>query len=98
MTLNEIRRERRQPIDLLLRPAVFDPHVLTDDIAGFLQTPTKRSHPGFALVRRGGTDVAHHGHMRLLCARQKWPSRRTAKQRNEPTPPHCPPSTQEMAS
>ena len=36
MTFNQIRRHRGQPINLLLRPAVFDRNVLAHDIAGFL--------------------------------------------------------------
>ena len=33
---NQICRHRGQPINLLLRPAVFDRYVLADDIAGLL--------------------------------------------------------------
>src|SRR5271169_2520504 len=40
---DEIGRQRRQPIELVLRPAVFDRHVLTLDIAGFLQALEKRN-------------------------------------------------------
>ena len=35
LTLNQVRRHRGQPINLLLRPAVFDRHVLALDITGF---------------------------------------------------------------
>ena len=31
---NQFGRQRRQPIDLILRPAVFDRHILALDIAG----------------------------------------------------------------
>ena len=34
---DEIGCKRRQPIDLIFRPAVFNRHVLALDIAGFLQ-------------------------------------------------------------
>ena len=38
---NQIGRQRRQPIDLILGPAVFDRHVLALDIAGVLQALAK---------------------------------------------------------
>jgi hypothetical protein len=36
--MNQISRERRQPIDLVVRPAVFDNDVLALDETCFLQT------------------------------------------------------------
>ena len=38
---NQFGRQRRQPIDLILGPAVFDRHVLALDIAGVLQALAK---------------------------------------------------------
>ena len=35
-TFNQIRRHRGQPINLLLRPVVFDRNILADDIAELL--------------------------------------------------------------
>ena len=37
LSANQFRRECRQPIDLALRPAVFDRDVLALDVAGLLQ-------------------------------------------------------------
>ena len=41
LSANQIGRQRRQPIDLILGPAVFDRHVLALDIAGLLQALAK---------------------------------------------------------
>jgi hypothetical protein len=45
---DEIGDERRQPIVLIFRPAIFDRDVLPVDIAGFLQALEKRNR--FVLV------------------------------------------------
>ena len=37
LSANQFGRQRRQPIELILGPAVFDRHVLALDIAGLLQ-------------------------------------------------------------
>jgi hypothetical protein len=36
LTANQISRQGRQPIQLVLSPTVFDGHVLAFDIAGFI--------------------------------------------------------------
>ena len=46
LTMNQIGHHRRQSIILALRPAVFDQHVLTFDIARPLKALTERSHHG----------------------------------------------------
>ena len=38
---NQFGRQRRQPIELIFGPAVFDRHVLALDIAGLLQALAK---------------------------------------------------------
>ena len=43
---DQIGRQRRQPIELILGPAVFDRHVLALDIAGVLQALAKSAHDG----------------------------------------------------
>jgi hypothetical protein len=40
--LDQIIRQSRQVIILVLRPAIFDRNILTIEIAGFAQTPTER--------------------------------------------------------
>ena len=51
---NQIGRQRRQPIDLILGPAVFDRDVLALDIAGFLQALAKCAQTIRDRVRRCG--------------------------------------------
>ena len=41
LSANQFGRQRRQPIELILGPAVFDRHVLALDIAGVLQALAK---------------------------------------------------------
>ena len=41
LTMNQIGHHRRQPITLILRPAVFDRDVLALDVAGFAQPLAK---------------------------------------------------------
>jgi len=38
---NQFSRQRREPVGLIIRPAVFDRHVLTVDIAGVLEALAK---------------------------------------------------------
>ena len=52
LTTNQIGRQRRQSIVLALRPAILDRHVLTLDIAGFLQALAERGHVS-ARIRSG---------------------------------------------
>ena len=42
LTMNQIGRHRRQPIIVVLGPAVFDRHVLTVTVTGFAQPCEKR--------------------------------------------------------
>ena len=46
LSANQFGRQRRQPIDLILGPAVFDRHVLALDIAGLLQALAKSAQSG----------------------------------------------------
>ena len=86
---NQIGRQRRQPIDLILGPAVFDRHVLALDIAGVLQALAKCAQTVRERVRRCGVEEPDHRHRRLLRARRERPrSRRAAEQRDELAPLH----------
>src|SRR5262245_56418786 len=87
LTSNEIGRERRQPIQLSLRPAIFDRDVLTLDVTDFVQATAERDHIGS--VRLSGLSIqeSDHGHRRLLPENDERPSsHRTAEQRDELTP------------
>ena len=83
----------RQTIVLILRPAIFDRHILALDIAGFLQALTECGHlgckagSGDPLLRNPTTGIAG------CCARaangaQQRCRRRAAEKRYELAPPH----------
>src|SRR5262249_6112934 len=86
---NQIGSHRRKPIELTLGPAILDRHVLTLDIACFLQALTKRGHHRRECVRRCADKESDHRHRRLLRPRRKRrPSgSRAAKRDNEFSPP-----------
>ena len=70
---NQIGRQRRQSIQLILGPAVFDRHVLALDIAGVLQALAKSAQTVRERVRRCGVEEPDHRHRRLLRARRERP-------------------------
>ena len=74
LSANQIGRQRRQPIDLILGPAVFDRHVLALDIAGLLQALAKSAQTVRGRVRRCGVEEPDHRHRRLLRARRERPA------------------------
>ena len=89
LTANQIGRQRRQSIVLVLRPAIFDRHVPALDIAGFAQALAERAHTVRVPVRRCAAEEPDHRHRRLLRARRERPRRRrAAEQRDELAPPH----------
>src|SRR5262249_8610800 len=91
---NQVDRQRRQPIDLILCPSVCNSHVLAFDKAYLLQALSKSSEPprydlGCSGVKK--SDCRQRGS--LLCVNHERPRRRRAtKTRNELAPPHCTPS------
>src|SRR5262245_25140801 len=86
---NEISRERRQPIQSSLRPAIFDRDVLTLDVTGFVQATAERAHYGSERLSRLSIQKSDHRHRRLLRARHERPrGHTTAEQRDECAPFH----------
>src|SRR5262249_19138870 len=85
---HQLSHQRRQPIVLVLRPAVLDHHVLAFDVASLLQAANESSHVGRVRFRRWRAKKPGHGHSRLLRASCDRPSRRPAEKRNELPPPH----------
>jgi hypothetical protein len=84
-TPDEVSYERWQAIVLALQPVVLDRHILTIDVAGFVETLTERS--GTARIGRPAVDEADYRHRRLLRARRERPCRhRAADQRDELAP------------
>ena len=90
LSANQFGRQRRQPIELIVGPAVFDRHVLALDIAALLQGLAKYAQiVRVRRVRRCGAEEPDHRHRRLLRARCERPRRRrAAEQRDELAPPH----------
>src|SRR5262249_46716830 len=86
----EIGCERRQPIILILRPAIFNGNVLTLDMAGFLQALEERNGDDLVFIVSGlGAEEPDHRHRRLLRPRQQRPRRRGPEPSDERPPLHC---------
>jgi hypothetical protein len=87
---DQIGRQFRQPIDFIVRQAVFDRHVLALNIANFAQALTERSHHGRVPLRRCAIEEPNHRHPRLLLrTHRERPGRSTtAEQRDELAPLH----------
>ena len=84
---NQFGRQRRQPIELTLGPAVFNRHVLALDVACLLQALAECAQT--IRVRRQAMWVEEpdHRHRRLLRPRRERPRRRrAAEQRDELAP------------
>jgi hypothetical protein len=61
--VNQLRRECRQPIILVVRPAIFDLHVAAFDIAALGQAIAERSHEAArSVLRRAGKKTDHRYH------------------------------------
>ena len=95
ISLNEIGRERRQPIELAVRRAIDDREVAAFEIAAVVEALVEMT----KLLRRqiGGAEQADDGHRVLLGAYCRWPCRHAAKQANELAPSHIAPETQDGA-
>src|ERR1019366_1831527 len=89
LPMNQISHQRRQPIILAPRPAVFDRHIVAFNVTGFAQPFDKGRQLSRVTWRRSGINKPDHWHRRLRRPRCKRPrSRHTAKQSDELTPPH----------
>src|SRR5262249_8722380 len=78
LALHQLRRECRQPIELVLRPAKFDRDVVAVDEAGFFQAVTECRSPVNGIGSRGGIKETDHRYRRPLRARRERPRRRSA--------------------
>src|SRR5262249_20787275 len=83
LLLNQIDRQRWQSVILAVRPAVLDRHVLTLDVAGFLQTLPEPSHHRPVAVRRSAVEKPNRRHRRLLRARRERPCCRRAAEKGD---------------
>jgi hypothetical protein len=83
-TTDQFGRQRRQSIDLIFGPAVFNRHVLALDEACILQALAKSAQTVRQLLRRSLVEEPDHRPRRLLRARRERPTpRRTADESNE---------------
>jgi hypothetical protein len=88
LTTNQISRQVRQAIVLILRPPIFDAYVMPFDITGFLQALMECDSKRIAITR-AGIEVANHRHRRLLRPRRERPRGRAAEKRCELAPFHA---------
>src|SRR5262245_20471451 len=98
---NQFGRQCRQPIELILGPAVFDRHVLALDIAGVFEPLAKSAQTIHQRVRRPAVEHPDHRHCGLLRLRTERPRRRrsrAAEQRDELASPHGLPSVRGITS
>jgi hypothetical protein len=75
---DQVGRQRRQSIELILGPAVFDRDVLAFDIARFLEALAKPPHEVRGSISRSGIEITDHRHRRLLRARRERPRKHRA--------------------
>ena len=75
---NKIGRQPRQPVELVLGPAVFDRDVLAFDIPCVLQALAKSAQAIRETLGRYRAEETDHRHRRLLRPRRERPRRRRA--------------------
>src|SRR5262249_22480769 len=81
---NQIGRQRRQPVNLIVGPAVFDRDVLALDISGVFKSLAESAQPVRKPIRRLAIEEPNHRHRRLLRPHRQRPHRcRAAEQRYE---------------
>src|SRR6266481_371596 len=85
LTAYQIGCEVGQSVDLVLRPAILDCHILALDVAGFTKALAECGQIACTIDRRPrATEEPDHRHRRLLRARRDPPRRRRAtEQRDE---------------
>ena len=85
---NQVGRQDRQPVDLIVGPAVFNRAVLTLDKAGLPEALAKGRREGHVAGR--AAQKADHRHRRLLRTRGERPRCRAAEERDERASSHGP--------
>src|SRR5262249_47770338 len=89
LALRQIRRECRQLIVLVLRPAEFDRYVVAVDEPGFLQAVTECRYPVNGIGSRAGIKETNHRYRRSLPPRRARPCGYSAAEKcDEVPPPH----------
>src|SRR5262249_14600302 len=85
---NQIGRQRRQPVNLIVGPAVLDRDVLALDISGVFKSLAESAQPVRKPIKRLAIEEPDHRHRRLLRPRRERPRRRATEQRDEIAPLH----------
>jgi hypothetical protein len=93
LSADQIGRERRQPLVIALRPAVFDRDVAALDEAHPTEALVECGHDEVEVARAQTAEESNHRDGRLLRERRERPKkrrhgRRAADERDELTPPH----------
>src|SRR5262249_2932236 len=89
LTAYQIGCEVGQSVDLVLRPAVLDRHILALDVAGFTKALAECGQIACTIDRRRAAEEPNHRHRRLLRACRERPRRRcAAEERYDLAPPH----------
>jgi len=81
LATNQISRQHRETIVLMLRPAIFDHDVLALDVTGLIQSFPERSYQMWSLRKGPDAEKSDHRHRRLLRARRDRPRCRRAAER-----------------
>src|SRR5262245_37332198 len=80
---NQLGRQLRQPIKLILAPTIYDRYVIALDIAGVLEALAKSAQTVLDSLRRSVIKEADHRHRRLLRARREWKGCRRAAEKGD---------------
>jgi len=81
LTAKQIGDQSRQPIEVIIRRAVFDRDVLAFDEARFLQALTERGYEVRGIGERRTAEKPDHRHRRLLRPCRQRPCGRCAAER-----------------
>src|SRR5262245_29396208 len=86
--MDQLGRKLRQPIVLILGPAIDDRDILAFDKTDLLQTTVKSTQTVSRRLRRRRAEESNHRHCLLRARRERPRSRRAAEQRDELAPFH----------
>jgi hypothetical protein len=92
LSMDQIGHHRRQPIELIIRPAVFDRYILAFDITRLTQALAKRGRRKWYPIGCCAVEKSDDRHRRLLCTRRERARKRRASQAhtdNEFASPHA---------
>jgi hypothetical protein len=87
LSANQIGRQHRESVVLILRETVFNDDVLALDIARFFQALAKRRQDVCILAGPPAVKKSDRGHRRLLRAHSKRPRRRAAAKQDDEIAP-----------